>query len=336
MYSSPNAHLIIPLSSSSPPSLSSSFTSTNLQLFDENISSTNYLFVEPTKDHLLIFALNLKSLLQDLLLEHSFPHRSRSMERLPTKRNRSSSSLSTTSETFSNTSFDSNSQNKVEGKTNKKIYREAEGEGEGQAEEGLQEEESSDSSIYEIAVIKYRLLRNEMPLLSDAAHDIDAINYALQTITSPTHTHTPNSSSFTFPDRRTEKKIIQIGPSVKRALPGRGRRKTLSVIHTPLPVVVLESIKKQKKTTNYCLSTSEASHLLLPRRLRILFIDSSLVTLRLASKRFQDAGFWMETISTGAEALVLLIKGETEYDIVLTDINMPTMSGNEVLVTPLI
>eukprot|EP00604_Paraphysomonas_vestita_P001145 CAMPEP_0174819988 /NCGR_PEP_ID=MMETSP1107-20130205/3522_1 /TAXON_ID=36770 /ORGANISM="Paraphysomonas vestita, Strain GFlagA" /LENGTH=150 /DNA_ID=CAMNT_0016034465 /DNA_START=1858 /DNA_END=2310 /DNA_ORIENTATION=+ len=55
------------------------------------------------------------------------------------------------------------------------------------------------------------------------------------------------------------------------------------------------------------------------------------MTLKLTAKRLQNAGFWIETATNGEEALNLLT-GNNEYDIVLTDLNMPNMSGAEIAV----
>lgn len=162
-----------------------------------------------------------------------------------------------------------------------------------------------ETTVYETSVVKYRRLRNEIPLLTDAAYDIDASTAALN-------------------ERRNDLDEPLLGPLVRRAPPGRGRRKTLSVINTPLPAALLETLNRQKRTTKF-----DPFNLVFPRPFRILFVDDSLITLRLTARRLQNAGFWIETTTNGEEALAL-ITGNNQYDIVLTDLNMPIMSGVEV------
>jgi CheY-like chemotaxis protein len=312
--SSQNIHQVqCPRSSSSSASFQQFIlTSTNLQKFDENqhlttLSSLNYHFTEITGNHLSKLALGLKTILQYFLLQRPAIH-----IRKVSSRSNSSSGSTSSSGSCSDDSGDGQCSGHHENQKKRQRF-------------DLEEDESA---VYEIAVIKYRLLRNEIPLLTDAAHDIESTKYTLHG-RSGNHHHPSSSSCSSSSSSMTNtrgQERIQIGPSLKRAPPGRGRRKTLSVINTPLPAVVLESLKKQKKSSN-----SDPNHLLLlSRPLKILFIDDSLVTLRLTAKRFQDAGFWIETISNGPEALTLLMNDETEFDIVLTDINMPIMSGAEV------
>jgi CheY-like chemotaxis protein len=188
------------------------------------------------------------------------------------------------------------------------------------------EEEEEDTAVYETAVVRYRSLRNEIPLLTDAAHDIEAATVGGM------EGHKTNRSLNGFPLYPN----LSLGPLVKRAPPGRGRRKTLSVINTPLPATILETLHKQKKNSNPDLLASSNSELIFPRPFRILFIDDSVITLKLTAKRLQDAGFWIETTTSGVDALQLIYgkndsNGEHDgYDIVLTDLNMPIMSGAEV------
>ena len=171
------------------------------------------------------------------------------------------------------------------------------------------EEEEEDSLIYETSVNKYRALRNEISLLTDGAHDIDAArNGIIIEKNSRYISNLPN------------------GPYIKRAPPGRGRRKTLSMVDTPLPACVLQLLQKQRRNHSF----NPDKGISFTRPFRILFIDDSVITLKLTAKRLQNAGFWIQTTTTGEEALHLLTRNNNQYDIVLTDLNMPNMSGAEV------
>jgi len=168
--------------------------------------------------------------------------------------------------------------------------------------------ESSGDSVYESAVAIYRQLRNEIPLLTDAAHDIDAASDALS--------EKPNEPS------------IQLGPLVKRAPPGRGRRKKLSVMKTPLPSHITDTLQKQQRNNPM---GSPYAGLGLLRPFRVLFVDDSIITLKLTARRLQSAGFCIDTTSDGSDALQRLMRMDSmPYDIVLTDLNMPIMSGAEI------
>lgn len=171
-----------------------------------------------------------------------------------------------------------------------------------------EEKDSNPTATYESAVMKYRQLRNEIPLLTGAAYDVDAATTELNDHINYVEIASSN------------------GPLIKRPPPGRGRRSALSIINTPLPYQVSENLKNYKKTKLHRTPFEEK------RQCRILFIDDSLVTLRLTAKRLQNAGFNVETSTNGIDALNIL-KGEgnnQRYDIVLADINMPIMNGTEV------
>ena len=194
-------------------------------------------------------------------------------------------------------------------------------------------------SVYETAVVKYRLLRNEIPLLTDAAVDIEAAILALHEKDggnkSNSHSHLNDNNNDSLKMTSTS-----LGPYVKKAPPGRGRSKTLSVMNTPLPATILETLQKQKKylskksSRGHTCGTKIASvdELIFPRPFRILFIDDSVITLKLTAKRLQKAGFFIETTTNGIDALNLIYgkSEEEDYDIILTDLNMPIMSGTEV------
>ena len=169
------------------------------------------------------------------------------------------------------------------------------------------------NAVYEQSVAIYRKLRNDIPFLTDAAYDIDAAGEA--------------AKSAENGDIPTE-----LGPLVKRAPPGRGRRKRLSIVNTPLPAQVLKMLQKQRCHQN------PMGHPYQPiqmhRPLRVLFVDDSLVTLKLTAQRLQRSGIAVDYTTEANEALArldqIMCSGSPPYDIFLTDLNMPQMSGPDV------
>ena len=65
----------------------------------------------------------------------------------------------------------------------------------------------------------------------------------------------------------------------------------------------------------------------LPRRVRILLVDDSMVTREMERRLLEDAGFHVSAASDAQEGLALL--GEEPFDCVVTDIEMPGMDGFE-------
>lgn len=184
-----------------------------------------------------------------------------------------------------------------------------------------QSHEQSSNSVYDTAVATYRQLRNSIPLLTDAAHDFDAV--------SSTSMFLPQSSSHQESLRRDDQydNSPAIGPLVRSAPPGRGRRKTLSVINTPLPSHLSEALAKIRRGSK----VSPLDGFGLFRPFRVLFIDDSLITLKLTAKRLQGAGFIIDTTDDCRRAISMMTSSEAQqYDLVLTDLNMPIMSGTEV------
>ncbi len=65
---------------------------------------------------------------------------------------------------------------------------------------------------------------------------------------------------------------------------------------------------------------------------RVLIIDDEKIALRNLEHIMKKEGFDVETSQSGSQAITMLEKsGEKEFDIILTDLKMPGMSGMEVL-----
>ena len=173
--------------------------------------------------------------------------------------------------------------------------------------------DSCATDVYEKSVAIYRKLRNDIPFLTDAAHDIDAASEAAK-----------STATGDIP--------IKLGPLVKRAPPGRGRRKRLSVVNTRLPTHVLKMLQKQRCQLN--LMGHPYQPVPMQRPLRVLFVDDSMVTLKMTAQRLQKSGIVVDCTTAGSDALArmdhIMRSGSAPYDIFLADMNMPEMSGPDV------
>lgn len=72
---------------------------------------------------------------------------------------------------------------------------------------------------------------------------------------------------------------------------------------------------------------SAQEKVVIPRRVRILLVDDSMVTREMERRLLEDAGFHVSAASDAQEALTLL--AEESFDCVVTDIEMPGMDGFE-------
>ncbi|MGO9144831.1 MAG: response regulator [Desulfomonilia bacterium] len=63
---------------------------------------------------------------------------------------------------------------------------------------------------------------------------------------------------------------------------------------------------------------------------RILFVDDELILVELAEKMFNKLGYTVVTKSSSSEALELFQKDPDKYDLVITDLTMPVMTGDRV------
>ena len=63
--------------------------------------------------------------------------------------------------------------------------------------------------------------------------------------------------------------------------------------------------------------------------MRILVIDDEPIVCSSCERVLRDEGHEVDTVSSGADGLNLL--RQTEYDLVITDIKMPVVSGMEIL-----
>ena len=62
---------------------------------------------------------------------------------------------------------------------------------------------------------------------------------------------------------------------------------------------------------------------------RILFVDDEPILVELAEKMLSKLGYTVVTQSTSSEALELFEKGPDKYDLVITDMTMPVMTGDK-------
>jgi PAS domain S-box-containing protein len=62
---------------------------------------------------------------------------------------------------------------------------------------------------------------------------------------------------------------------------------------------------------------------------RILFVDDEPILVELAEKMLSKLGYTVVTQSTSSEALELFQKGPDKYDLVITDMTMPVMTGDK-------
>ena len=67
------------------------------------------------------------------------------------------------------------------------------------------------------------------------------------------------------------------------------------------------------------------------RSLSVLIVDDEEPVLRFVDRVLRDAGFKTTTASSGADALATAQqrKGERPFDLLVTDVNMPQMTGDE-------
>jgi two-component system, cell cycle sensor histidine kinase and response regulator CckA len=67
------------------------------------------------------------------------------------------------------------------------------------------------------------------------------------------------------------------------------------------------------------------------RSLSVLIVDDEEPVLRFVDRVLRDAGFKTTTASSGADALAAAQqrKGEQPFDLLVTDVNMPQMAGDE-------
>ena len=64
---------------------------------------------------------------------------------------------------------------------------------------------------------------------------------------------------------------------------------------------------------------------------RVLLVDDSQTLRRLTAMQLSEAGFGVETASSGVEALALIRENPDAFDVLVTDFAMPTMSGLELV-----
>ena len=68
--------------------------------------------------------------------------------------------------------------------------------------------------------------------------------------------------------------------------------------------------------------------------LKVLIVDDSALTRKAIKRVFDMLGMDIEQVveaEHGLAALNILLSGETNFDLVLTDLNMPTMNGIELI-----
>ncbi len=69
------------------------------------------------------------------------------------------------------------------------------------------------------------------------------------------------------------------------------------------------------KNTNFC----------------ILIVDDDIFCRTAISSVFEKSGFSVSTANSGEEALAMIMKAENKYDLVFVDLEMPRMSGFELV-----
>ncbi|HIJ91038.1 MAG: PAS domain S-box protein [Desulfobulbaceae bacterium] len=84
-----------------------------------------------------------------------------------------------------------------------------------------------------------------------------------------------------------------------------------------LPVTVAEDIPKPTEAEGFMGGTE-----------RILFVDDELMLMELAKMMLDGLGYRVDAYSSSIEALASFEKSPDDYDLVVTDMNMPQMSGD--------
>jgi CheY-like chemotaxis protein len=174
---------------------------------------------------------------------------------------------------------------------------------------------TSSCEVYDQAVSIYRKLRNDIPFLTDAAYDIDAASESAKI-------------------KNLKDLGIEQGPLVKKAPPGRGRKKRMSVVNTPLPAEAHKELQKQSKRAASAvdpLRTVRYETIKLQRPLGILYVDDSLESLKLTAHRLREYGMMVDYTTSAIDAINRL-KSPTApvYDIFLIDLNLPNHTAHAV------
>ena len=66
-----------------------------------------------------------------------------------------------------------------------------------------------------------------------------------------------------------------------------------------------------------------------PSALKIFLVDDNPSILDLCTKVLRKNGYFVMTVSSAVDALVLIGRGLTKVDLIITDINMPGLNGIE-------
>jgi two-component system, NtrC family, sensor kinase len=64
-----------------------------------------------------------------------------------------------------------------------------------------------------------------------------------------------------------------------------------------------------------------------PSSLKILLVDDHLLFLDLYTRVLRKKGYFTLAVSSAADALEVIVRGLTKVDLIITDINMPELSG---------
>ena len=74
-------------------------------------------------------------------------------------------------------------------------------------------------------------------------------------------------------------------------------------------------------------STTDAQHLLSPRKARVVYVDDDEVLTFLMERLFVRAGYQVNTFNDPTDALAWIARPGTKVDLVLSDYNMPRSNG---------
>ena len=61
----------------------------------------------------------------------------------------------------------------------------------------------------------------------------------------------------------------------------------------------------------------------------ILLAEDNLINQKLAEKIFKQAGYIVDTVNNGEEAVSLFLSDQNKYDIIFMDIQMPVLNGHD-------
>jgi two-component system CheB/CheR fusion protein len=120
------------------------------------------------------------------------------------------------------------------------------------------------------------------------------------------------------------------GGTVQAESPGVGQGATLTV-YLPLPTTLLQKALALQESTpegNLELSSNaEQDNVLSLAGLRILAVDDEIDTLDLLKFALENYGAEILTVTSVAEALTALTRNPNQYDLLLSDIGMPSEDG---------